>query len=103
MDNSWYIGKSRVHGCGVIASRDIMPNELVGEALNFVTPSKIIINKDFGAWLNHKSSPIDNVKLKKFGSKWMAISLKHIPEGAEIVIDYDKLPEFLKGSKKYFK
>lgn len=88
----WHIGKSDIHGKGVFASRTIKPFEYIGTAIIFVTPSKSIITKDFGVYINHKSYPQDNSHLERVGNKYFLVSNTFIPKGKEILADYDQLP-----------
>ena len=87
----------------MLSLRDIEVNEPIDIALMFLSPNYFEISNNFGKYINHKSYPDDNSHLSKRGNKWVLVSSRKIIKNEEIVLDYDKLPPFLKRSEKHFK
>jgi len=82
------IVKSNIHGSGVIATKEIEPNELIN----------IAIYKDgeyhctkFGAYMNHSYSP--NAITKHEDDRYITYAEKKINPGDEILVDYTVNPE----------
>ncbi len=74
------VGPSRIHGVGVIATRDFAPGELVG-------PARVDgMRSQLGRYTNHSPSP--NGRMNMDNGTISLIALAQIREGEEITTDY---------------
>jgi len=81
------VGKSNIHGLGIIATEDVEPGIDIGISH--------ILNKDYedglirtplGGFLNHSDSP--NCKYKIEGNDFRLITAKKIYKGEEVTVSY---------------
>ena len=96
------IAKSDIHGKGVIANKDLNPNEIIGDVILIKNGKRFSISNDLGKWINHQSYPNYNGELVKSGNKYILKTIDYIKKGEEIFVDYDQLPSFIAGSKKHY-
>ena len=86
---NYKIGKSSIHGNGVIATDSISKDSLIDTAL---VPDGISHKTTtFGAHLNHSNSP--NAETRKENNIYRTYCIKDIEKGDEIVVDYTKNKE----------
>jgi len=88
LKKNFKIGKSSIHGKGVIATKEILP----GERINIAIFKDIIYHGTrFGSNLNHSYSP--NAITKDEGDRYITYCKKKINAGDEITVDYTVNPE----------
>jgi len=90
-----YIDRSRIHGNGLFTDVDMRPGEHVCIAV--YRHGGISYT---GSWINH--SKVDNCELvydSLFGT-WNIWTLRHVPRGSELTVNYNNLPEFLEHPKE---
>ena len=97
------IGKSKIHGKGVIAKQDIPKNKIIECAIITFNDAEPIITPYFGSWINHaptkskKKNYCRNCRLefkpKKNG--YYIVANKLIPKDTEILADYHQTPSFI--------
>jgi SET domain-containing protein len=85
---------SDVHGIGLFATKNINKKQ---KGLMIKVSNKGYLYTNLGKYMNHSKTP--NVKLVLDGSQIMAIPLRDIKKGEEIVCDYDKNPFGFQGSE----
>jgi len=82
------IDKSNIHGSGVIATKEIEPEEVI----NIAIYKNIVYHcTRFGAHINHSYSP--NAITKDKGDRYITYAVKKINPGDEISVDYTVNPE----------
>lgn len=80
------IGKSEIHGKGLMAGMDLKPGENLGVSHVNNWPTK-----DIGENYNHSDNP--NAMSKNIGNKKIVVPIKKLKQGEEITVDYRKNPE----------
>ena len=102
--NKYFIGKSPIHGNGVICAYNIKKDELIDVAIiHNPDINETIITSNFGKFINHKKD--ENTYLKKVNKNNIEIyyiySNKNIYIGEEITSNYDgpNIPPFIETSK----
>lgn len=102
----WKVGKSKIHGNGVFAAKDVEKNEDLGLAIPMVKDTsqhRMFQRNTFGLLINDSDSP--NVKVVKKDDGWHFVSVRPIKEDEEIVVQYqdylDKvdLESFIAGKR----
>jgi SET domain len=117
------IKDSSIEGKGVFIKVDLQPNEVIGVAVVFQKDNNFVLSDldkkgtteingvqrrfkitgDFGRYVNHAWFPNDNAELQHKGNKVYVVATKRIPLGAEILVDYDNNPHYLKPSSPDYK
>jgi SET domain-containing protein len=97
----YLIGKSKIHGLGVIAKTNIGEKEIIDVGIDFWVGLFPYVTPDFGSYINHCRNA--NTKLIYLNNKYYVFSLKKINRGEEITINYDYCPWFIAGSKHWYK
>jgi len=89
---TYRVGKSSIHGVGIIAKRDFSPNEKIFKAIEAnkkITP--------IGRKINH--CPIEsqqmNTILVKEADGWWIVGSRRIKKGEELTLDYNTTPDFI--------
>lgn len=107
LNKKFKIGKSKIEGNGVFATKDLRSNEFIGNAVVDIKKTSLgdiyTITDDLGIWLNHQSATKNNAKLVKEGNKYVLRTIRKVSKGEEITVDYDLNPSFLEKSKKHYK
>lgn len=96
----WHIGPSKIHGQGVLATRDLAPGSLIGVGIGFRLGFIPIITQDFGAWINHSYKP--SACLMFFNGNYWIVATRSIPKGDEISVDYNKTPWYIKKPEPHW-
>ena len=98
MDPSFVIGKSHIHGNGVIAAKTLHANKSVGKGIVFVRHFLIpvpIVTQHLGKWINHSYTP--NTVLRWRNGAWHIVTSKKIPSGTELTLNYSNTPWYIEG------
>jgi|TARA_Y100001951_G_scaffold94412_1_gene90861 hypothetical protein len=103
------IGKSDIHGKGVIANKDFKKGELVGVAVTDESALQEFTDpKDFrdcrtklGKFLNHQNK--HNASLKSEDNTLNIYTNSPIKKGDEITVNYQKGPNYVDGDLTGFK
>ena len=100
----YYIGKSKIHGHGIICACNINKDEQIDVAFTYNHElNNLIITPQFGKYINQKTD--ENTYLKKITRDHIDIyyiySNKNIYIGEEITSNYDgpNIPPFIEKSK----
>ena len=130
--SNFYIGKSNIHGNGVIAKKYIPKNYIIGVAINYkyVFPNQIPnfiphansiynnsvglmnnyignvvpnITNDMGIYVNHCPNP--NSDLHYCNNIYYLVAIKDIHLGEEISANYasKNVPWFIEGPQSWYK
>ena len=91
----WHIGPSRIHGNGVILSREIAAGALVGVGIGYVLGFIPTITADFGAWINHSNRP--SCSLLFLNGNYWVVANRTMEGGEEVTVDYRKTPWYIRG------
>lgn len=95
------IGKSRIHGMGVMAQQDLPEKTIVGCAIEKNSQpgesGEILdyrITNYLGKWINHSYEP--NAVMQEVDSGYYIITNQQVNRGEEITINYENTPGFIK-------
>ena len=97
---NYYKAKSKIHGTGIFAKKNISKNEPIDVAIEFVLYCIPNVTGHFGAWINHSYSP--NTRLKYHDDAWWIFSDKNIRVGEELTVDYRKTPWYIEGPLPHY-
>lgn len=89
----WRVGPSKIHGNGVLATRELAPGSLVGVGIGFLIGFIPLVTSDLGAWVNHSYKPSCSLLLLN-GNYWIVAS-SQIEVGQEITVDYNRTPWYI--------
>lgn len=102
--NCFAIESSKIHGSGVFSKKQFSEGSVLFHAVSRVSPICFGASiSDFGASVNHSSSPNSMLINIKESSDWYCISTCKIGPGQEITLDYRKFPAFLDRDTTNFK
>ena len=99
LKNNYKIGKSKIHGKGVISTKEIEPNQFINISMT-TYKGKLKINH-FGKYLNHSNNP--NAETRLDNNIYKTYSIKHISIGDEIIVDYTIHKDVVKQPEKGWK
>ena len=96
-NNKYIIAKSKIHGNGIIANKNILKDTKIETAIinKYITPY-------FGRKINHCELN-NNTYLKKEGNSYYIYAKRNIMKGEELTVDYNNTPAFIKKPKNNFK
>lgn len=98
------IDKSSTHGKGVFSMDTYKRGDKIGIAFTRVgdtgNTDVDIFRTELGKFTNHSESP--NVRLEKVGDEYQLVALTEIPEGRELLLDYNTIPWKGKIPKKEY-
>lgn len=82
------IGKSEIHGKGIIATKAIPISAKVDIICirEYITPW-------FGKWINHSRNPTG--VMMKLDNDWVFVTSVNIPKGGELTVNYNQTPPFI--------
>ena len=92
---NYKIKKSKIHGNGVIANKNIKKNTNIGVVITYTYFIPFRTN-DLGYYLNHSFK--NNCKLYLIDNKYSIVATKNIKKNDELTINYDDTPWFIAGS-----
>jgi len=100
----WSIKRSKIHGYGIIATKDIKQNTNIDCAFDGETGDDKNIT-EFGKHVNHSYTPnciLKFVPVLKSGT-WNVYSIVDICRGEEITCNYNDTPNFIEKAPFHFK
>ena len=88
LNSNFEIGKSSIHGNGVIATKFIKNGSFINKAMCRVIEKDLVKHKVtyFGSFLNHSYKP--NAELREKDTEYDTYALCDINPGDEITVDY---------------
>lgn len=92
---SYEVGPSKIHGKGVLATKNIKAGDIIGTPLSVKYFVYIDITSDLGIWLNHSWCPNAKIMKREKEHVWDLIALQDIKKGSEINMDYRDTPWFI--------
>ena len=96
------IGDSSIHGRGMMANKDLVPETEIGVFVRFEWWVVPIITREFGRHINHSWNP--NTRLEwKPTQEWILTSVESIARGSEITFDYRTTSWYCKKPPPDFK
>ena len=98
MSQLFVIGKSRIHGNGVIAVQKIYAGQSIGEGIVFVWHLLVplpIVTEHLGKWINHSSTP--NTGLRWRNGAWHLVANRDVMRGEEMTLNYADTPWYIEG------
>lgn len=103
------IGPSKIHGQGVVSTKNLECGESVGEAIVLewlwgVVPVPVI-TKDLGVWINHSYTPTTDLKwMSKDGcpKAWHLVAARDLSRGDELTLDYAHTPWYIEGALPHY-
>lgn len=88
------IKKSHIAGDGVFTKDDVISGENIGLGYERIStignPDVDFMRTSLGEKINHSQDP--NVELLQDGDKFYFISLRDIPSGEELFLNYESIP-----------
>lgn len=97
---TYHIGKSCIHGLGVIADYEFQPNQIIDVGIYYIWIIPIVTPK-FGSYINHSYKP--NSHLIYLKDKYYVVATIPIHKGEEISLDYRNTPWFIDGPRYGYK
>lgn len=101
MSKKYSIGKSQIHGVGIISARPIKVNERIDVGIDYYFLLFPYVTEGFGSLINHSHKP--NTTLIYEHNKYYVVATANIQKGEEITINYDKCPWFIMRSMPWYK
>jgi len=113
VDKTYYIGDSKIHGKGVIASRNLKDDEIVGLGIAFRCYCIPYVTPEFGSFINHSYNPtaylywhdgqcLDAYQGELFDMGWYVRTQKPLKRGQEITVNYNHTPWYIEGPKEHY-
>lgn len=100
--HNYYLGKSQIHGTGVIAKRYIPKDSVIGLVIYYKYYLWPEITNDFGIWVNHTYNPNSMLYYHARSNKYYLIALRDIQAGEEIAANYDHTPWFINKPEPHY-
>jgi SET domain-containing protein len=97
------INNSKIHGVGIIATKFIPKNTVIGLPLYVKYWIFPVITKDLGRKINHSYNPTAYLKKDTKELKWYLIANQDIHKNNEITINYDDTPWFIDAPMPWYK
>lgn len=98
---SYYIGASKIHGNGALATKRINVGDKIGVGVDYSLNTLSVTT--LGQWVNHDSNPSASLEYDSTKKHWNIIAKKAIEAHDEITVNYDETPWFIEGSQPHFK
>ena len=89
LPDSLLIGKSKIHGHGLIAKEDIPEGTDLG--ISHYRKSDDVIRTPLGGFINHSEEPNmkrTQIRIKPYWDKWNVSTIKDIKKGEELTLKY---------------
>lgn len=90
---NYFIGKSKIHGKGVMAAVPIKANEFINTAMITLRSKEehdLFDVTYFGSFINHSYTPTTKVKIED--GNYNVYAIKGLEPGDEITLDYTTVP-----------
>lgn len=101
MEAKYYIGKSNIHGIGIIANQEFKANEIVGVGIEYVFYFIPEVTPLFGSYINHSYTP--NCRLVYINNKYYVVANSKIDQYSEITVNYNDGPWFIDRAAPWYK
>ena len=105
--SKYHVGPSHIHGNGIIASKHIYDNSIIGCAIEVNRKHgpqgdilSYLITEHLGKWLNHSKTP--SAVLKEATGGFYILTTRYLKEGEEITVNYNHTPDFIKAAGANF-
>lgn len=95
-EQNYKIGKSNIHGNGVIAKKNILKHNIIGIAMVFSFIIIPYITEDLGQWINHSYGPNAYIYYYMPKNVYYLIANRNIQKGEEITMDYNDTPWYIR-------
>jgi SET domain-containing protein len=89
LPDSLHIGKSKIHGQGLVASEDIPMGTDLG--ISHYRKGDDVIRTPLGGFINHSEDPSatrKQIRIEPYWDKWNVTTIKDIKKGEEITLKY---------------
>jgi len=89
LPDSLHIGKSEIHGQGLVASEDITVGTELG--ISHYRKGDDVIRTPLGGFINHSEDPNvkrTQIRIEPYWDKWIITTIKDIKKGKEITLKY---------------
>lgn len=99
MDNykhNYKVGKSKIHGNGVIADKYISKGSIIGIAMTFSFIIIPYITPDLGIWINHSYEPNAFIYYCISSNVYYLVANESIDRDEEITMNYNDTPWYIK-------
>jgi len=101
MRKTFRIGKSNIHGKGVIAAVPLKKGQIVGKGICYELWANLIpipyVTQDLGKWINHAKSP--NTVLRWADGCWYIVANESVSPGTELTLNYNHTPWYIEGAR----
>ena len=97
------IGKSKIHGYGVLTSKNVKKGEILGIAIYFKFYIIPEITTDFGRWINHSYESTSYLFYDKNKRIYYLIASRDLKQNEEITANYNHTPWFIKKPMNHYK
>jgi len=94
--HNYGIGKSKIHGNGIIAKRHIPENSIIGIAMTFSFIIIPYITDDLGKWINHSYNPNSYIYYYMPDNVYYLVANRNIENNEEITMDYNDTPWYIR-------
>jgi hypothetical protein len=89
LPDSLHIGKSKIHGQGLVASEDIAVGTELG--VSHYRKGDDVIRTPLGGFINHSEDPNvkrTQIRIEPYWDKWTITTIKDIKKGKELTLKY---------------
>ena len=89
LPDSLHIGKSKIHGQGLVASENIPMGTDLG--ISHYRKGDDVIRTPLGGFINHSEDPSatrKQIRIEPYWDKWNVTTIKDIKKGEEITLKY---------------
>jgi SET domain-containing protein len=100
MKQRWVIKDSKIQGIGVFSTMSIRKNEMIDVGIIYYLGGLFPNVTFFGSKINHSYNPNVILRYSSETNTWNVYAKEYIPENAEILLDYNDTPNFIKGPSK---
>ena len=100
--NNFRVGKSNIHGNGVIANKNIKKDQIIAVPIMFNILIIPHVTTDFGKWINHSYNANSYLYYNLWKNVYFLIAKKDIVKDEEISSNYNNTPWFIKKPEPFY-